>query len=143
MGFNSHIRLFCSHWHGVGKWSENTAEGQNIFSPFFASAHLCGIVCVFLVLVNWKTIMLCFLTYWHWHQIREDWIRHNKNSSSNPPSVFEFFSSIQATVQCLFIWRKVKCSTCKNNLFEFKVFKTTTFPISQCKNTTLGPALKV
>lgn len=33
MGFNSHIRLFCSHWHGMGKWSENTAEGQNIF-PF-------------------------------------------------------------------------------------------------------------
>lgn len=35
MGFNSHIHLFCSHWHGVGKWNENTAEGQNIFSPLF------------------------------------------------------------------------------------------------------------
>lgn len=34
MEFNSHIRLFCSHWHGVGKWRENMAEGQNIFSPF-------------------------------------------------------------------------------------------------------------
>lgn len=43
MGFNSHIRLFCCYWHGVGKWSENTAEGQNILSVFFfyfASAHL-------------------------------------------------------------------------------------------------------
>lgn len=53
MGFNSHIRLFCRHRRGVGKWSENMAEGTKHGSLlFFASAHLEAIVCVFLVLVD-------------------------------------------------------------------------------------------
>lgn len=44
MGFNSHIRLFCSHWHGLQRKTQ--------LKDKTASAHLTAIVSVFLVLVS-------------------------------------------------------------------------------------------
>lgn len=48
MGFNSHIRLFHSYWHAVGKYRENTVlKDKRFLSLFFVFAHLYAIVCIF------------------------------------------------------------------------------------------------
>lgn len=69
-----HISVY-SAVTGMG-WESGvkTQLKDKTFSPFyfFFSAHLRAIVCVFLALVNWKTIMLCFPTWWSWPQVGEE-----------------------------------------------------------------------
>lgn len=89
MGFNSHIRLFCSHWHGVGKWSENMAEGQNIFSPFlfFCSSQS---YCLSIFRSCQLKRQLCCV-FWHGKDFRFETAELNTVSIRSSRSIFWVF----------------------------------------------------
>lgn len=86
-----HISVY-SAVTGVGLESEGKTF-LLLFILFCVTAHLKAIVCIFLVLVNWKTVMLClFWTQRQRLQMGEEWVRHNSNLEIKSTSLFFFIS---------------------------------------------------